>query len=128
MWIYWNFLRSNFKSKSSLADASQRTRATLFLNIFVSYLIIYHISILKKDISIVLLLSKSATTKHIGTRDGAMEITFFTFLSHLETLVSFYTPWKQQNTRGFLMFSWGIEKDIVRTPSPLSLTKEEIEF
>ena len=26
-------------------------------------------------------------------------------------LVSFYTPWKHQKTRGFLMFPRGIEKD-----------------
>ena len=26
-------------------------------------------------------------------------------------LVSFYTPWKQQKTRSFLMFSGGIERD-----------------
>ena len=33
-----------------------------------------------------------------------------TQLTHLIPLVSFYTPWKQQKTFGFLMFSGGIEK------------------
>ena len=33
------------------------------------------------------------------------------FLTHFMPLISFDTPRKHQNTRGFLMFSWGIERD-----------------
>ena len=36
---------------------------------------------------------------------------FLSTLTHFMPLVSFYIPWKLQKTRGFLMFSGGIEKD-----------------
>ena len=32
-------------------------------------------------------------------------------LTHFISLVSFYTPWKYQKMRGFLIFSGGIERD-----------------
>ena len=32
-------------------------------------------------------------------------------VTHFIPLVSFYTPWKHQKTRGFLMFSGGLERD-----------------
>ena len=32
-------------------------------------------------------------------------------LTHFMRLVSFYTPWKHQKTKGFLMFSGGLERD-----------------
>ena len=34
------------------------------------------------------------------------------YLIHFMQLVSFYSPWKHQKTRGFLMFSEGIERDL----------------
>ena len=36
---------------------------------------------------------------------------FLSTLTHFMPLASFYIPWKLQKTRGFLMFSGGIEKD-----------------
>ena len=35
----------------------------------------------------------------------------FIKLTHFLPLARFYTPWKDQKTKGFLMFSGGIEKD-----------------
>ena len=32
-------------------------------------------------------------------------------LAHFMPLISFYTPWKNQKTKGFLIFSRGIERD-----------------
>ena len=32
-------------------------------------------------------------------------------LTYFMQLVSFYTPWKHQKTRGFLMFAGGVERD-----------------
>ena len=32
-------------------------------------------------------------------------------LTHFMQLVSFYTPWKHEETSGFLIFSGGIERD-----------------
>ena len=32
-------------------------------------------------------------------------------LAHFMPLISFYTPWKNQKTKGFLIFSGGIERD-----------------
>ena len=37
---------------------------------------------------------------------------FFKPLTHFPPMFRFYTPWKHQKTRGFLiMFPWGIEVD-----------------
>ena len=32
-------------------------------------------------------------------------------LTYFMQLVSFYNPWKHQKTRGFLMFTGGVERD-----------------
>ena len=32
-------------------------------------------------------------------------------ITHFMALVTFYIPWKYEKTRGFLMFSGGIERD-----------------
>ena len=34
-----------------------------------------------------------------------------TYLTHFMPQVSFYTPWKHQKTKGFLMFPGVIERD-----------------
>ena len=37
--------------------------------------------------------------------------TVFLYLTHFMPVLSFYTPWKHQETFGFLMFSGGVESD-----------------
>ena len=45
------------------------------------------------------------------TRNVHIQIHYVYYLTHFMSLISFYTPWKHQKTFGFLMFSWGVERD-----------------
>ena len=51
-------------------------------------------------------------TLNIATLEGKKWKTLFPiFSTHFRPLVSSYTPWKHQETRGFLMFSEDIKRD-----------------
>ena len=46
-----------------------------------------------------------------GWRDMCLNNSLLLYLTHFMPPISFYTPWKHQKKRGFLMFSGGIERD-----------------
>ena len=65
-------------------------------------------------------LPKVNTIKHLNFNLVSLLFTFnlfnlfnltFSTLTHFNPLISFYTPWKHQKTRGFLIFSGGIKRD-----------------
>ena len=61
--------------------------------------------IFQKLVGIVLIPQKAQNELFIDVLSNRFSLT------HFMPRVSFYTPWKQQKTSGFLMFSGGIERD-----------------
>ena len=108
--ISW-LLNSAAKLISSIASLQNTNSYDFFLLSFRRVSFIKWVLKVYQKINIFYLLIRTRTCAHQGLRNINFSENFAYLLTHFMPVVSFYTPWKHQETWDFLIFSGEIERD-----------------